>query len=434
MNDPHETLNRSNEPEPDINLHESVDDLDIIDQMITAYFTPARLDQMWQRTVESVCAYDAGQARGDDSPDSLDTGHLGVSAEKHTLLALSRDGSRAATSAVEASRSLGVASHDLRVMNHDERHETTARLGELRELLSRCPAGAFGAEDSAMVLTVVARLSESLIADRDERTAVGLIRAANSHLNPLGRRHPAVLQVRRVWASAWSELGRYSQAEKTLRRLSEDEREVFGSADPQTALLLNWVLVGQGRLREADDGFRSLEDRLTQSPGAEPEMVRHVQCRHAWLLGRLGRVNESMSDYARVIASRTNELGEDHADTLDARHSQGKILVVAGQGSQALPIIQALADDRARIQGDRHPDTLETLKYLQLARVQAESGDNRIVERTINDLVEILRIQDERHGPEHPMGRDTTAWLHKLFHRSIDASRNTRSTLEQLTR
>ncbi|MEV6907233.1 hypothetical protein [Amycolatopsis sp. NPDC051071] len=449
MNETHETSNLPDAPGQDINLHECVDDLATIDQMLDRYFTPERLDRQWEQIVEIARGYGTGQSGGDntsgpallgeEAPGSLNTSHPGALGESRPLLALvtplagtvlaagavfprragfslaqSRYVSRIADRVVEGWGSLTVPGGDLRMMSDGDREETRAVVAEWRELLGACPAGVFGAEGSAMVVGTVAALAEALIADRDEHAALNLVHAVSPHLAFLGHRHPAGFEVRRAGAGALSELGLYRQAKTRLRELSEDEQRVFGSADPRTALLPLWALVGQGRLAEAHDGFRSLEDRLTRSPGADT-LLLHVQCRHSWLLGRLGRLVESVNNYARVIVSRTNELGEDHADTLDARHSQQKILVMDGQGAQALSFLQALADDRARVLGDRHPDTLETLKYLHLAHVQAEPGDDRVVARAIRELVEIDRIQRERHGQGHPMLQDTAASLCKLF-------------------
>jgi hypothetical protein len=330
-------------------------------------------------------------------------------------LAQSREVSRTADSVVGASGSLTALGGDLRMMSDGDREETRAVVAEWRERLSACPAEAFGAEGSAPVLGTVATLAETLIADRDERAALDLIRTAFPHLVFVGRYHPAGFEVRRVAAEALSELGWYQRAETVLRGLGGDEQRVLGSADPRTALLLLWTLVGQNRLQEAESGFRSLEQRLTWSPGTDTAMLLHAQCRRSWLLGRLGLVDDAVSDYTRVIIRRTNELGEDHADTLDAQHSLLKVQARAGQGALALPFLQALADDRARVQGDRHPDTLETRKYFLLARVQAEPGNDRIVARAIHELVEIERIQRERHGQGHPLRHDTTAWLRKLL-------------------
>jgi hypothetical protein len=231
----------------------------------------------------------------------------------------------------------------------------------------------------------------------------------------LGHRHPAAFEVRRARTNAWCELGHYRRAETMLRRLSEDEERVFGSDDPRTALLLLWALVGSGRLREAEEGFRTLESRLAQPQGADMLMRWHLQCRYSWLLVQQGLDSESAGSYDGVIINRSHELGRDNADTSDARHSKGKMLVVAGKGQPAIPLLQAVADDRARVQGNGHADTLETLKYLHLARVQAEPRDDRVLDGAINGLEQILHTQDRRHGPGYPMSRDTAAQLSRLL-------------------
>jgi len=84
------------------------------------------------------------------------------------------------------------------------------------------------------------------------------------------------------------------------------------------------------------------------------------------------QVAESAAGYEGAIRNRSHKLGSNDSDTLDGEHSKGKMLVVNGAGSQAITILRAVADDRARIQGDSHSDTLETLKYLHLARLLAE--------------------------------------------------------------
>ncbi|MEV4531883.1 hypothetical protein [Streptosporangium sp. NPDC049304] len=330
-------------------------------------------------------------------------------------LAQSRKAGSTADDVVEGSRSLAITGGDLRTMRDADREEIWAMIARWRDLLSKCPVGALGMEGSVMVAERVAALSESSTADRDEHTGLHLIQATLPHLVFLGSCHPAVLKVRRAWAESLSELGQHRRAESQLRRLSEDEQRVFGLPSPRTTLLLLWALVGKGRLREAEDGFGPLQDRLLLSQSPDRSMLWHLQCRHAWLLGRQGRVEESVSGYDAVIINRIHELNEDHADTMDARHSKGKILVVTGHGEQALPLLRNLGEDRARIQGDRHPDTLETRKYLGLAQVLADPRDDRVIGRVIHNLEESLHLQDKRHGPSHPMSRDTAAWLGRLL-------------------
>jgi hypothetical protein len=323
--------------------------------------------------------------------------------------------SRTADNAMDVSESLTAPGRDLRMMKPSGREETTAITAQLHELLRRCPAGALGAEASAMVLTRAAAVSEALIADRDERAALRLIRAAFPHLMLLGRRHPAAFEVRRARAEALCELGYYRRAEILLRRVSEDEQRVYGADSPRTALLLLWALMGSDHLQKAETGFRALEARLSPPQGTSTPMMWHLQCRYSWLLAQQGLDSESARGYDGVILNRSHELGADHPDTSDARHSKGKMLAVAGKGSQAVTLLQAVADDRARVQGDHHSDTLETLKYLHLARVQAEPRDDRILNHAIETLEQILRIQDNRHGPAYPMSRDTAGQLGMLL-------------------
>ncbi|WP_185836689.1 sigma-70 family RNA polymerase sigma factor [Streptomyces sp. WAC 06783] len=299
---------------------------------------------------------------------------------------------------------------DLRTMSPDDRQETRTAVIEWQERLRRCPARAFGREGTAMILRRVAALAEALIADRDERAALGLVRVAAPHMRSLGRSHLVARKVRRAWAEAMSELGQYQRAERMLRILSADEERVLGSTDSRTRLLLYWTLVGQGRLWEAEAEFLRLEARLTRSPGHKT-LLLHAQCRNAWLLGRLGWVEESVSAYTDVIWRRTGVLSEDHSDTLDARHSQGKVLVTAGRGEQALSLLWGLPELRARVQTDHHSDTLETRKYRSVAEVLVEPRDDCVLAGAVRDLEEILHIQVHRHGPDYPMSRDTDGWL-----------------------
>jgi len=324
--------------------------------------------------------------------------------------------SRAAGHAVAAATSLAAPDRDLRAMSPSEREEDAARLEELRELLPRCPAGVFGAAGSAVVLGSVAAMATARIWDRDEWGALKLIRMAYPHLAFAGR-HPAAFDLQRARAEALCEVGYRPAALSLLSWLSQEEMQVFGADDPRTAMLLLWARAMSGQSREAERGFRDLQARLVQPQGSGTLMLWHVQCRHCWLLGKHRQVGESTGGYDHVIFNRSRKLGSGHADVLDARHSKGKMLVVNGTGSQAITILRGVADDRARVQGDRHSDTLETLKYLRLACVLAEPCDDRVLNGAIAGLEQILRTQEARHGRGYPMSRDTVTWLNSLRQR-----------------
>jgi hypothetical protein len=307
---------------------------------------------------------------------------------------------------------------DMRVLDRSRRRETENMIARLRELL-RVPAEAFDEEGSAMLLTMVAPLSEAFIAARDEPAALRLIRDAQSHLARLGHCHPAVLGVRRVHASALCELGYYQQAEALLDGLSADERQTLGHGDPQTFATRQvhaWAVAGQGRHAEAEACLGAVKALLSQSSDADMAQLRHVECKANWVVGQQdGRAEESAEAYDRVIADRSRELGPDHPDCLDAVHSKGKMHVMkSGDGPRALAVLEPLLDKRARVQGPLHSDTLETRKYVAVARVLKEPLNTRIRNQAIHDLRKILRIQAERHSTNYPMTTDTAAWLSTL--------------------
>ena len=326
-------------------------------------------------------------------------------------LVMGRNVSRAANSAVADAASLAASHRDLRAMSVSEREDTSARLKELQELLHRCPARAFGPQGSAMVLTGVAAMATALVSDRDELAALKLIRAAHPHLAFAGR-HRAAFDMRRARAEALCELG--WPAQSLLHGLSEAERQVFGADDPRTAMLLPWAQAMSGQFLEAETGLRDLEARLAQSQESDKPTLWHVQCRHSWVRGALGQVGESADGYDAVVLNRSRKLGQGNSDALDGGHSKGKMLVINGAGAQAISVLRAVADDRARVQGDCHPDTLETLKYFHLACVLAEPRDDRVLSSAIVSLEHILRTQIARHGPRYPMSRDTATWLGSL--------------------
>lgn len=339
--------------------------------------------------------------------------------ERNPAMIRNRKHDETADDAISVARVLGAPDLDLRVISDDDRAYSAAMVAELRNSLDRSPGGAFGLEVSAAVLRRAAMAAQHLIANRDERGAMRLLLAAAAHAKFLGRMHPAVLEVRRAHADACCELGRPALAERLLRQLGEDERQVFGSDNPQTALILAWTLIETGQLRAAESGFRDLGTRLGQADTrtggrTAPELPSHLRCRASWLQIQLGHTAEGVKLYDTVIAQRSAELGYDHADTLDTSHSKGKGLVVSGHGAEALTLLEALADNRARVQGDRHPDTLETLKFWSLARVQAEPQNPGTLDSAIETLGEIHRLQNSMQSPGHPMSRDTAAWLGKL--------------------
>ncbi|MEO3973267.1 tetratricopeptide repeat protein [Streptomyces sp. CAU 1734] len=335
-----------------------------------------------------------------------------------TRLALSlwlRGGGRQMAEALTAVTPPSLAGfEDIRALSPARRRafgELTARLHDML----RHPAGALDRDVAARLLTATADACEAYIDDRDETTARSLAEAARPLAGSLHPDHPAGLGIRRAHAHALLQLGDSRRAEALLRELAADEARILGPGTPgtfPTRRLLGWALLREGRPREAEAEFRSLAARVP--PSAAPLRL-HIHCMLSWTLFRQGRRPEAENGYHSVIASRLRRLGPRHPDTLDARHSMGKMLVLSGEGERAREVLRPLLADRRRVLGARHPDTLETRKYLAVARALMPSRTGGIARRrALRTLRRIARAQTGSQGPGHPRTRDTRRWLGTL--------------------
>ncbi|MFM9594175.1 tetratricopeptide repeat protein, partial [Streptomyces scabiei] len=70
----------------------------------------------------------------------------------------------------------------------------------------------------------------------------------------------------------------------------------------------------------------------------------------------------------QVLADRERILGQDHPDTLRARHNLAVSYSTAGRTQDALDLHEQVLADRERILGQDHPDTLRARH--NLARVR----------------------------------------------------------------
>ncbi|MBB2910247.1 hypothetical protein FHS43_001510 [Streptosporangium becharense] len=309
---------------------------------------------------------------------------------------------------------------DIRQLSRRRRRQfdaLTARLGEL----CRLPADDFDDDTLARLASAVAIACEALVNDRAERLAVTLAAPLAGGRHPVAGRlasdHPAMLGVRRSHAHARLQLG-HPQAEGLLRELHRDETALFGRDDPRTfptLQLLCWAAAQAGRHEEAEAGLRALEARIARLPDPDLSLLRHIQCKRHWVQSELGRRHRAAEGYREVIADRSSELGFSHGDTLDTRHSLGKMLVLDGDGAQALEILRPVLTERRRLQGRRHPDTLETAKYLALARLTAHPEPGPVARHRLRRrLHRILRTQIHAQGADHPAACDTRRWLTRL--------------------
>lgn len=140
-----------------------------------------------------------------------------------------------------------------------------------------------------------------------------------------------------------------------------------------------------------------LEAELTAlPPDADDEQLR---IHHA-----LGADYAALGDYRRALHHRQEELqlrrriqGDDHPDTLDTRNQVALSTHRAGNPAKAVQLFQELQPDQLRILGPDHLDTLRTRGGLAVSTGDAGNlgKELRLLEKLLPDMVRVL-------GRDHP--------------------------------
>ncbi|MCB5910042.1 tetratricopeptide repeat protein [Streptomyces pinistramenti] len=110
-----------------------------------------------------------------------------------------------------------------------------------------------------------------------------------------------------------------------------------------------------------------------------------------------GMNNHAAQHLHRAVDDRQRLLGDDHPDTLTARSNLAGAYQSAGDLQQAVPLLQRTLTDIVRVLGNDHPHTLITRNNLAHAYQSAGHPQQAIplLQRTLTDIVRVL-------GNDHP--------------------------------
>jgi len=129
-----------------------------------------------------------------------------------------------------------------------------------------------------------------------------------------------------------------------------------------------------------------------------------IRDEHAFWVGYTGRHEEAVTALAAVVQDRVRLLGPDHPDTLSARRSLGDQMGGAGRHDEATTALSAVVADRTRVLGADHPDTLATRRSLGFQQGDAGRHDEAIVTLTavVADGLRVLQassplVRSARH-------------------------------------
>jgi tRNA A-37 threonylcarbamoyl transferase component Bud32/tetratricopeptide (TPR) repeat protein len=159
----------------------------------------------------------------------------------------------------------------------------------------------------------------------------------------------------------------------------------------------------------AEPGLPSWARRLELASGA-PSVhgAGALASRHTAAVGlaRLGRWSEAERSHRAVAEERERLLGAAHPDTLASRYELALCLSRGGRHAEALRAYEEVAAVRAKALGADHPDTLA-------ARQEAAYALGRLGrhEEARQGYAAVLAARERRQGPDHP---DTLHCRHNL--------------------
>ncbi len=139
-----------------------------------------------------------------------------------------------------------------------------------------------------------------------------------------------------------------------------------------------------------------------------PDLLAGLEGRHSAGidLGRLGRWEEAGEVHRQVAEQRGRVLGPDHPDTLASHYEIGLTLSRTGRAEEALSAFTRVAEGRERALGAGHPHTLAARQATahSLGRLGRHAEAHQVYES-------VLAVRDRVMGPDHP---DTLRCRHNL--------------------
>ncbi|MFI0943124.1 tetratricopeptide repeat protein [Streptomyces sp. NPDC021020] len=238
--------------------------------------------------------------------------------------------------------------------------------------------------------------------------------AADLAARSLGAEHRAVLAARSRAGRALFRLGRYPQAEASLRQTLAVQQRLFGADDPDsldTAHGMQLVLRNTGRDAEAltllrataagrratlgpwhpltlrsrssllsslgaaeltaeDERTRllSLPQQCAEHLGAEHTVTVGARHNHAWAIYQLGRFAAADAEIDEVTQGYVRRFGPDYPNALAAVQLRARTRAALGHTAEAVALMAEVVDRRTRGLGRDHPFTVVSRDLLDALR------------------------------------------------------------------
>jgi tetratricopeptide (TPR) repeat protein len=224
----------------------------------------------------------------------------------------------------------------------------------------------------------------------------------------------AVLESRHYIAYWHGMLGRYDTALALHDELLRDRIAVFGEDHEQvifSRMNICKFLGESGRKQEALDSFRALLPDVRRIRGEKHPNTLIVRLNIARFTWELGDPAGALPLHEDLLADQRETLGGTHPNTLITRFNMAMLKAELGDPDTALAELDALLAERlARYGNPLHPEVIRT--RFGRARVRAQTGD---VEGAAAQLREVRDDRARVLGEDHPDTLDAQTELNRLL-------------------
>ena len=264
------------------------------------------------------------------------------------------------------------------------------------------------AREEAQKSTAVTTFLTTMLSSADPEIAIGEELTVRELLDASARDIDAGLTetpgvsaaVRGVLASTYRSLGLLEESEHHAREALTASRELIGPDAPATIEAMQNLastLIERGEYEEADALGREARDLLAQTLGEDDLAV-------VWADSQLARVRYESGDQVEALKQWGDSLerGSALVDRTDAelmkvRHNYASALAATGELSRAEEIFREVYQDRIKVFGEAHPQTVGALSMLA-AIVQRQERKDEALEL----FRKVLDARIQLFGEDHP--------------------------------
>lgn len=233
-----------------------------------------------------------------------------------------------------------------------------------------------------------------------DEAETSLTRALELQRDRHGPSHPETLETMQAMATLAMERGKNDHAETLLREVLA-QRLKQSRPDPiliaSTRNDLGWALERQGKHEEAEASHRAALALASKTPDADPQALMSTRNNLAVLLVRKGEFDEAEKLYRQVLTRQRELLGPAHPNLATALNNLGVLLNKRQRFPEAEQLLRESLVMKQKLYDDKHPSI--AFSMTQLANVLTHLKRYDEAEPLYLDALAMRRATLK---PEHP--------------------------------